>query len=268
MSEQPCLLHISSDGIATLSLNRPDAHNALDEASVNLLINYLSELEENPSVRVIVLKSEGKVFCAGVDLKWLLSHDQRADESAETGMIKLAQLMRLLHNHVKPTIVIVNGATYGGGVGLVTCCDIAIASPNARFCFSEVRLGLIPAIISPYIVQAIGKRIALRYFLTAEHFDAQEANRIGLIHEVIAANRLKECLYKITKALMSGGPNALTRTKALANEVGTLPLDDILIHKTAEWITEVRNTSEANEGISAFLHKRKAAWVKDINETS
>jgi methylglutaconyl-CoA hydratase len=153
--------------------------------------------------------------------------------------LKLAQLMQILHNHIKPTIILITGATYGGGIGLVACCDIAIATQNAIFCFSEVRLGLVPAIISPYIVKAIGKRIALRYFLTAENFDAQEAWRIGLVHHVISENELEDDLNKITDALLAASPNAL-----------------------AKLITEIRNTSEAKEGISAFLQKRKARWVK------
>ena len=262
MSEQPCLLQIGPDGIACLSLNRPKTHNALDEASVNLLVNYLHELEENPSVRVIVLKSIGNVFCAGVDLKWIASHDLRISANSNSGVQKLAQLMRILHKHVKPTIAVVTGATYGGGIGLVACCDIAIASHDANFCFSEVRLGLIPAIISPYIIRAIGERIALRYFLTAEHFDAQEAHRIGLVHSVVTATEMDTYIKTITDALMAGGPNALSRTKALVHKVSALPLDDILIQNTAEWITEVNTSSEANEGISAFLQKRKATWAK------
>jgi len=264
MSKQPCLLEISTDGIATLTLNRPKVNNALDEATVNLLIDYLNELEDNPSVRIVVLKSTGKVFCAGADLNWISSNEMRATTSADTVSLKLAQLMQLLHNHIKPTIILITGATYGGGIGLVACCDIAIATQNAIFCFSEVRLGLVPAIISPYIVKAIGKRIALRYFLTAENFDAQEAWRIGLVHHVISENELGDDLNKITSALIAASPNALSKTKMIVAEVSTRPLDDRLIQRTSQLITEIRNTSEAQEGISAFLQKRKATWVKEL----
>ena len=264
MSKRPCLLEISTDGIATLTLNRPKVNNALDEASVNLLIDYLNELENNPSVRIIVLKSTGKVFCAGADLNWISSNEMRATTSTDTVSLKLAQLMQILHNHIKPTIILITGATYGGGIGLVACCDIAIATQNTTFCFSEVRLGLVPAIISPYIVKALGKRIALRYFLTAENFDAQEAWRIGLVHHVVTEAKLGDYLNKITGALIAASPNALSKTKMIVAEVSTRPLDDTLIQRTSQLITEIRNTSEAQEGISAFLQKRKATWVKEL----
>ena len=188
----------------------------------------------------------------------------RATTSADTVSLKLAQLMQLLHNHIKPTIILITGATYGGGIGLVACCDIAIATQNTRFCFSEVRLGLVPAIISPYIVKALGKRIALRYFLTAENFDAQEAWRIGLVHHVVTEAKLGDYLNKITSALIAASPNALSKTKMIVAEVSTRPLDDRLIQRTSQLITEIRNTSEAQEGISAFLQKRKATWVKEL----
>ena len=266
MNAQACLYQIDSDGIAVLSLNRPHVHNALDEATVNLLIKRLHELEENKAVRAIVLSSTGKNFCAGANLKWMLSSDDCLAEDEDPVAQKLAELMRSLHNHFKPTIALVTGATYGGGAGLVACCDIALASPDAHFCFSEVRLGLIPSVISPYVVRAIGERIARRYFLTAEHFDAQEAYRIGLVHEVVEESKLQERLNKITESLIAGGPCALTRTKGLVNEIATGPLDDTLIQKTAEWIAEVRQTPEAKEGISAFMEKRKASWSKGSKE--
>lgn len=262
MSEQPCLLKIDSTGIATLSLNRPDVHNALDEATVTLLIKYLHELEENTSVRTIVLSSTGKNFCAGADLKWMLSRDDYLAEGVDPVAQKLAELMQTLHRHLKPTIALVTGATYGGGAGLVACCDIAVASQDAYFCFSEVRLGLIPSVISPYVIRAIGERSARRYFLTAERFDAHEAYRIGLVHEVVDGNNLQQCLSKITDSLIAGAPCALTRTKEIVSGVATMPLDDDLIHKTAEWIAEVRQTPEAKEGLSAFMQKRKASWLK------
>ena len=268
MSEQPCLLHVDSRGIATLSLNRPDVHNAMNEATVNLLIKHLHELEENTSVRAIVLSSIGKNFCAGADLKWMLRSDNYEAVGEDPVAQKLAKLMRTLHSHFKPTIALVTGATYGGGAGLVACCDIALASQDAHFCFSEVRLGLIPSVISPYVVRAIGERTARRYFLTAEHIDAQEAYRIGLVHEVVQENNLLERLNKITDSLIAGGPCALTRTKELIDGVTTVPLDDDLIQKTTEWITEVRKSPEAKEGISAFIQKRTVSWLKGPRDNS
>ncbi len=262
MLEQPCLLKFDPSGVATLSLNRPDMHNALDEATVNLLIKHLDELEENTSVRAIVLSSTGRNFCAGADLKWMLNSDQNIAEGEDRVGLKLAGLMRTLHSHFKPTIALITGATYGGGIGLVACCDIALARQDAHFCFSEVRLGLIPSVISPYVVRAIGERAARRYFLTAEHFDAKEAYRIGLVHHVVEENDLQECLNKITDSLIAGGPCALTRTKELVDEIARVPLSDELNQKTAEWISEVRKNPEAKEGISAFMEKRTASWLK------
>lgn len=264
MNTQACLCEIDSDGIAVLSLNRPYVHNALDEASVDLLIKYLKALEKNKTVRTIVLSATGKNFCAGADLQWMLSSgtDHLSAESDPVAL-KLAELMEALHNHLKPTIAMVTGAAVGGGAGLVACCDIALAGKDAYFCFSEVRLGLIPSVISPYVVRAIGERVARRYFLTAERFNSQEAYRIGLIHEVTDENKLQDRLNQITAALIAGGPCALSRTKGLVNEVAAVTLDDKLVQKTAEWIAEVRQTPEAKEGISAFIQKRKTSWSKE-----
>ena len=263
MIEQTCLQRIDPDGIATITLNRPDVHNALDENTVNLLLKYLQEMEENTSVRAVVLSSRGTNFCAGADLKWMQSSNSQLTEGKDPVAHKLAELMSTLHNLYKPTIALVNGAVYGGGAGLVACCDIALASRSAHFCFSEVRLGLIPAVISPYVVRAIGERTARRYFLTAEHFDAAEAYRIGLVHEVAGEATLPAIVNKITNALIAGGPCALTRTKELLDEVTIAPLDKSIMLKTTEWIADVRQTPEAQEGMKAFLQKRKPSWLKD-----
>ena len=192
----------------------------------------------------------------------MLNSDHNVAVGEDRVALKLAELMRTLHSHFKPTIALVTGATYGGGIGLVACCDIALASQDAHFCFSEVRLGLIPSVISPYVVRAIGERTARRYFLTAEHFDAQEAYRIGLVHNVETEGNLKERLNTFTDSLIAGGPCALTRTKELVDEIATVPLDDALVQKTAEWITQVRESPEAKEGISAFMEKRTSSWLK------
>lgn len=265
MSEQSCLMQINFNGIAKLSLNRPKVHNALDLATVNILLKYLQMLEENDSVRAIVLTSTSKHFCAGADLNWMLDTDNDAKQQDPVAL-KLAELMQMFHNHVKPTIALVTGAAYGGGAGLVACCDMAIASQDAHFCFSEVRLGLIPAVISPYILKAIGERTARRYFLTAENINAQEAYRIGLVHEVVEASNLQTRLHHISESLIAGGPCALTRTKELIDGVAAAPLDEELVQKTAEWIAEVRKTPEAKEGVSAFLQKRPSTWVNDARK--
>ena len=262
MTEQACYLQIKPAGIATITLNRPKVHNALDQLTIAMLMDYLGELDKNPSVRAVIVRSSGKNFCSGADLKEMQnSINQSAEENIQTCQ-NLANLMWTLHHLSKPTIALVQGVAYGGGAGLVTCCDIALAAQDATFCFSEVRLGLIPSVISPYVVRAIGTRMARRYFLTAERFSTEEACRIGLIHEVVATENLQESADKFTKALIAGGPHAMTRTKALMEKVTTAPLDTALTLRTAQWIAGVRQSEEAREGMSAFLERRKASWVQ------
>ncbi len=263
MTEQACFHQIDASGIATIKLNRPEVHNALNEPAVLLLIKCLRDLKENSSVRSIVLTSAGKNFCAGADLNWMNhTNDNSVEEGAQVGL-KLSELMRTLYSHPKPTVALVRGAAFGGGAGLVACCDIALAAPDAHFCFSEVRLGLIPAVISPYIVRAIGERMSRRYFLTAEKFGAEEAYRIGLIHEIVATDQLQSFTDALGLALAAGGPSALTRTKELLDTVSTPTLNSDMMLKTAEWIAEARQTPEAQEGIRAFLENRKASWLRD-----
>lgn len=263
MNEKSCLCRIAANGIATLTLNRPEVNNALDEATVDLLMQYLDELEENTAVRAIVLTSNGNNFCAGADLKWMQSSSGQLTKVNDPVGQKLAELMSTLHNHFKPTLVLVRGAVYGGGIGLVACCDIALANRETHFCFSEVRLGLIPSVISPYVVRAIGERNARRYLLTGETFNANEAFRIGLVHQLIDPEMVATEIKKITDKLIAGGPCALTRTKELLGQVASAPIDNAIKLKTTEWITEVRQTPEAKEGIAAFFQKRKPSWLKD-----
>ncbi len=262
MVGQTCLQHIDHDGVAFITLNRPEVHNALDEKTVDLLVNYLKRQEENPAVRAVALTSNGNNFCAGADLKWMQSSHQSVMSGKDPVAEKLSELMSALHNLNKPSIALIKGAAYGGGAGLVACCDIALASVDAHFCFSEVRLGLIPSVISPYVVRAIGERTARRYFLTAEQIDAAEARRIDLVHEITTTDQLPDRLKIITNALIAGGPCALTRTKELVDEVATAPLDNTIRIKTTQWISDVRQTPEAAEGIDAFFQKRKPSWLK------
>ena len=262
MTEKSCLYQIAHNGIATITLNRPEVNNALDESTVDLLMQYLGELQENNAVRAIVLTANGKNFCAGADLKWMQSTSHSTTGKDPVGQ-KLAELMSTLHKHCKPTLAWVHGAVYGGGIGLIASCDIALAIRETRFCFSEVRLGLIPSVISPYVVRAIGERNARRYFLTAETFDANEACRIGLVHQVIDPEAEQTEINKITDKLIAGGPCALSRTKELLDQVASAPLDNAIKLKTTQWIAEVRQTPEAKEGIEAFFQKRKPSWLKD-----
>ena len=263
MAEETCFYHVDASGIAVLTLNRPELHNALDESLVCSLFAQLREIEENRQVRAVILTAAGKNFCAGADLNWMRNSVENSTlDNTQIGQ-KLAELMWKLHNLSKPTIALIKGVAFGGGAGLVSCCDIALADPQSRFCFSEVRLGLIPSVISPYIVRAIGERVARRYFLTAEQFSAEDAYRIGLIHEIVDSENQIAFAHNLADSLIAGGPCALTRTKELLDTVSSSPLDRNTMLKTAEWITEVLKTPEAQEGIKAYLQKRKASWLKD-----
>ncbi len=261
MSEDVCLNKIDSMGTATILLNRPDYHNALDENMVHLLQKHFQANEENHSVRVVILRGRGESFCSGIDLHWMKVRRHDDSSGNNTAADELAKLLWVMHHLNKPIVAIVNGPVFGGGIGLIACCDIVLGTRSARFCFSEVRLGLIPGVISPYVINAIGPRVALRYFLTAECFDAVEAHRIGLIHEVLSGQSMGRHTGEITKALVAGGPGALTRTKQLVDRVANQPLNNLLVDTTIEWMSEVRITAEAQEGVNAFFDKRPASWT-------
>lgn len=250
------------DGVATLRMNRPDVHNAFDDALIAALTAELRRLEQLPEARVIVLAANGKSFSAGADLNWMRRMATYSKEENLRDAMALAGLMRTLDGVKKPTIARVQGAAFGGGVGLVACCDIAIASTEAAFSLSEVRLGLIPSVISPYVIAAIGEREARRYFLTAERFDAMEARRIGLVHEVVDSDALDEAVAKIAGQLLKGGPQALAAAKKLIADVSRRSMDDALSAETARRIAAIRVESEGREGLAAFLEKRPPAWTK------
>ena len=262
MTKSTLLSEIDSDGRALITLNRPEVHNAFDEALVVNLINELRHLEAIDKVRVVLLTGSGKTFCAGADLAWMrrTAGYGRAENLADA--LGLAELMKTLDRLEKPTIAVVQGPAYGGGVGLVACCDLAVAAPAARFRFSEVRLGLVPAVISPYVVTAIGARAARRYFLTAEEFDAAEARRLGLVHEVVEESRLFEQTRSWSELLLQNGPWAMAAAKELVRAVARGPVDEGMLVATAEKIAELRASDEGREGMSAFLEKRRPGWVK------
>lgn len=247
-------------GVATIRMNRPEVHNAFDDILIAELTGELSRLDHAQEVRVIVLAANGKSFSAGADLNWMKRMAQYSEAENLRDAVALAGLMRTLHGVHKPTVAKVQGAAFGGGVGLVACCDIAIAANEALFSLSEVRLGMIPSVISPFVVAAIGERSAHRYFLTAERFSAEEAKRIGLVHEVVAADRLDEAVGNIADHLLKGGPKALAAAKKLIADVGRHPLDDSLSEETARRIAAIRVGAEGREGIAAFLEKRKPDW--------
>ena len=251
-----------ADGVATVTLARPEVHNAFDEALIAELTRALKALDADPAVRVVVLCGEGRSFCAGADLTWMqrMAGYDHAANLADAGA--LAAMLAALDRSTKPTIARVHGAAYGGGVGLVACCDIAVAAEDAVFALSEARLGLIPATIGPYVVAAIGRRAARRYFLTAERFGAADALAIGLVHAVVPAAGLDARVRELADQLLAAGPRAQAESKALIRAVAGRPIDDTVIADTVEWIAAVRASPEGREGIAAFLARRPPAWQR------
>jgi methylglutaconyl-CoA hydratase len=258
--DTPCDVTVRGD-VATVTLNRPDLHNAFDETLIARLTAAFVSLDDAADVRVVVLAGAGRSFCAGADLNWMkrmagFDHDENlADAQA------LATMLRALYACSKPTIARVHGAAYGGGVGLVCACDIAVCVPESTFALTESKLGLIPATISPYVMEAIGARQARRYFLTAERFGASEALRVGLVHEVVAADALDARVDALVNLLRAAGPRAQLECKALIRGVAHRPIDAELIEGTAEHIAAVRASPEGREGVGAFLEKRKPSWL-------
>lgn len=248
-------------GIATIWMNRPDVHNAFNEALIADLTDACRQLDADDSVRVVVLAGRGKSFSAGADLNWMR---RAADASVEANLAdarKLAGMLRALAELTKPTIARVQGAALGGGMGLASACDICVASTAASFATSEVKFGIIPSAISPYVLRAIGARQAGRYFQTAERISAAEAKALGLAHEVVAPEELDTKVAGIVAALLTGGPKSQAAAKDLIRAVADQPVSDAVVEDTARRIAELRATPEAKEGLAAFLDKRPAAWV-------
>ncbi|PLX80626.1 MAG: enoyl-CoA hydratase [Desulfuromonas sp.] len=263
MSIAALVSEVDDFGRATITLNRPELHNAFDDTLIGALTEELKRLERDPGVRVILLAARGKSFSSGADLNWMRRMADYSFIENLSDAMGLAELMKTLANIPKPTIALVQGAAIGGGVGLVACCDIALSSENASFCLSEVKLGLIPAVISPYVAAAIGARATRRYFITAERFDAAEAYRLGLVHEVVPGDQLVQKGEELSRLLLRNGPLAMASVKALVAEVALNTLDDDLIADTAERIAEIRASDEGREGLSAFLEKRYPNWIKE-----
>ena len=251
------LLVQQQGAVATLSMNRPDLHNAFDAALIQSLTETLSGLGADPAVRAVVLASTGPSFSAGADLQWMRSMASASQEENRIDSLALARLMRTLDELPKPTIARVQGAAFGGGVGLVACCDIAIAAEGARFGLTESRLGLLPAVISPYVIAAIGPRQARRWFATGEHFDATTAQQIGLVHQVVAPDELDAAVQTQLNLLSKAGPVAAASAKVLVREVhAALDDRDGLDRANAGLIAALRASDEGREGLTAFLEKR------------
>jgi methylglutaconyl-CoA hydratase len=254
------ILQTDVRGVATLILNRPEKHNAFDDVLITDLLQFLDNIEHDKSIRVLVLRAQGKSFSAGADLDWMRRMADYDFEQNIADARQLARLMYRLNRLNKPVIALVQGASFGGGVGLIACSDIAIASSDAIFSLSEVRLGLIPSVISPYVIAAIGSRAARRYFLSGERFDAARALQLGLLHEVVEPETLDVSLEQCIDALLISGPGAQAAAKELIQHVKGRAIDESLIEETARRIAEVRACDEAREGLNAFLEKRKPDW--------
>jgi len=254
------LLVEKKDGVARVTLNRPEVRNAFDDALIKLLHEAFFSLGKDQSVRAVVLAGNGPAFCAGADLNWMkrmASYDYAANlRDAQA----LAEMLATLDRMPKPTIARVHGPAFAGGTGLVAACDIAVGTPEAKFCFSEAKLGLSPATISPHVIRAIGERAARRYFLTAEVFDAEEAHRIGMLSLLVSPAEIDSEIEKLLTHLLAGGPEAMKKIKDLVRAVSSRPLDDALVADTAKRIAEIRVSPEGKEGIASFLEKRKPSW--------
>jgi methylglutaconyl-CoA hydratase len=260
MSEAPVLM--TRDGpVARVTLNRPQLHNAFDEALIAGLAATFQAFHEDDS-RVVILAGAGKSFSAGADLNWMQRAAGYDEERNRADARALELMLRTIDDCPKPVVALVQGAAIGGGVGLVAACDIAVAGEAAQFATSEVRLGIVPAVIAPFVVRAIGPREARRWFLTAERFGAAEACRIGLVHEVVPADQLEPRVAAIVSELLKGGPEALASAKQLVRLVEMMPQSgSIRAEATVGIIAERRASTEGREGIGAFLEKRKPAWT-------
>ena len=253
----------SVDGVATVTLTRPEVRNAFNDEVILELTNAFQDLGLRKDVRCIVLTGAGTAFCAGADLNWMrrMADYTRAENLADAG--QLATMLRTIYECPKPTIARVQGDAYAGGTGLVAVCDIAVSSDTANYCLSEVRLGLIPATISPYVIRAMGARTAHRYFLTAERFDAREAHRIGFVHEVVSADALEARVAELAQTLVNAGPQAVRLCKKLVQDVAEKAITPALVQMTVEGIADVRVSPEGREGVQSFLQKRKPDWLLD-----
>ncbi|WP_404402483.1 enoyl-CoA hydratase/isomerase family protein [Idiomarina seosinensis] len=252
---------VDARGVARLTLNRPDEHNAFDDIMITELLEALNKADNDDNVRVLVLQSQGKNFSAGADLNWMRSmadkdYQQNIDDAGQ-----LSLLMQRLDQLSKPTIALVQGAAFGGAVGLAACADMVLAQPKSSFCLSEVKIGLIPAVISPYVVKAMGERQARRYLLTAERFFADEAQQLGLVHRIV--DDFDNALNEWLDALLNNSPQAVAACKQLIANVGSRPVDERVRQHTIEEIAKIRVSDEGQEGLSAFLEKRPAAWRND-----
>ncbi len=258
MDDAAIALEIDAQGTAWVVLNRPHVHNAFDDTLIARMTEILGEIREDPRVRAVAIVARGTSFSAGADLNWMKRMAAASHAENVADALRLAELLHLLYELPKPTVALIQGPAYGGGVGLIAACDIALAAEEtAVFALTEVRLGLVPATISPYVIAAIGRRQAHRYFLTAERFGAAEALRIGLVHAVVPGSALRAAADRMLQALGQGAPQALSAAKQLIRGVaGRTTIDPALMRETAERIADARASEEAQRRIATFLKRQ------------
>lgn len=259
-------LHKNTNGVATVTLNRPKKHNAFNEDIIEQMTCAFQEVEADTSIRLMVLAANGKNFSAGADLEWMKRMANYGFDDNLTDARNLAEMLRTLNFLSKPTIARVQGAVFGGAVGLVSCCDIAVAADTASFCLSEVKIGLIPATISPYVIAAMGQRAARRYFISAERFTAQKALHIGLVSEVSSMDKIDQIVQKLSTQVLNNSPAAVGAAKKLVADVSNQTIDDALIEDTSKRIAKIRTSAEGQEGLSSFLEKRSPSWLNHSEE--
>lgn len=258
----PLLEHLSNDGILRLTMNRPAVHNAFDDAQIERLTLALEAAATNDSVRVVILGSTGKTFCAGGDLNYMRRMGQHSYAENLADASRLAHLLRTLNFLPQPTIARVQGAAFGGGVGLISCCDMAVGSSFAKFSLSEVRLGIAPATIGPYVVRTVGEKVARRLFTTGEVIRAERAMELNLLSEMAEIEQLDQAIESFTENILKNGPTAVKMAKQLVFNVAAGDVTDAMIEKTVNMIADMRDSDEGREGMSAFLEKRPANWIK------
>ncbi len=255
------LQSVDANGVATLTLNRPDKRNALDDELIGLLKDALEELDARADVRIITLEGAGDYFCAGGDIGSMIRVVQRSSSANEQDALALARMLRVLDTVSKPTIALAKGVVVGGGVGLLACCDIVVAADDASFSLNEVRLGLLPAIVAPFLIRAIGVRQLRRYALTAERFSAAQAQTLGLVHRVAPRLELNLAHAAIVADLLHGAPGAQADVKSFFAECHGHGVDAELLREAAHRLAARRSSAEAQEGLSAFLEKRAPHWI-------
>jgi methylglutaconyl-CoA hydratase len=253
-------LHVDGH-LATVTLARPELRNAFNEDTINELGATFSALSSQPGLRAIVLAAEGKAFCAGADLNWMKSMAGYGWDENHADASRLADMLWVIYNCPVPVIARVQGDAYAGGVGLVSVCDVVVASDTAGFCLSEAKLGLLPATISPYVVRALGEQASRRYFVTAERFSAQEAHRLGLVHELATPETLDEKVKAIAAAVLANGPMAVRACKKLVQDVAHAAITPALREDTARRIADIRASAEGRDGVQSFLNKAKPSWL-------